>query len=897
MVGQTISHYTILEKLGEGGMGVVYKAQDTTLDRHVALKFLPSQFTSSEEDRTRFVREAKAASSLDHPNICTVYEAGQTPEGQMFIAMAYYAGPSLKEVIAKGRMSVEEALRIGIQVAEALRAADSKGIVHRDVKPGNIIITPDGVAKLVDFGLASQAEWSKLTRSKSTLGTAAYMAPEQVTGEGADHRSDLWSLGVILYEMLAGKLPFRGDHEAALMYSIVNEEPVPIQELVPEISPELTHVISRLLEMEPDDRYQSASEVIGELKRLVHKSGRTQTVARAGVRFFDLRRWRRKWVVILSWIVAIGAVTVLAFVIFSRDSRPRIGSYKYTPLAPGDTIAMGRWSPDGKSIAYIKFFHHNQEIRIRPLGSLRSTLLTSVITDWTGAEVIAPIWSPDGSKIYYVDRPASLKSIGVAGGDPVTAFPRPLYTAGVAPDNTTLLVMTAGRMIDPTLSDSIGIYVVAKDASQPRRYQNDPMRERSVLHSVPPIIKFSPDGSKIALSYYGYQGQTGVRIWILPWPDAPDARPRRIFADTRFTWPHYFDWLPDSRRIVLSNENAVWVGDTEEETLERITASSQDEILRSVSPDGKRILLDQMNLELDISVLPFDGTAIRAVLGTQVDEYSASVSADGATMGYVTERSGRPEVWIEEGISPARLLVTAQDLGVSDSLFSIGVAMISPDGKRMVYTWSSVENVSGPGLSVSNVEGGSPLSLLADSLKGVSYFCWAPNSKRFFARVSFTSGAVSNVIVPIGGGEIVRLPDSVSSQIYPAWSPDSRWIAVGQARTRSHGSRLLLISPDGRQAKVLDAPPDPYPWYYAIAWSKDSKTIYVAKSVGEEGPALYAIDVRTGATRVIAQYGSMVHFGPPRPGCCIASLSRDGKGILVTCMNPRIRTFILDGAL
>src|SRR3990172_2438266 len=222
MIGQTISHYTILEKLGEGGMGVVYKAQDTTLDRLVALKFLPSQFTASEEDRTRFVREAKAASSLDHPNICTVYEAGQTPEDQMFMAMAYYAGPSLKEVIAKGRMSIEEALRIGIQVAEALKAADAKKIVHRDVKPGNIIITADGVAKLVDFGLASQAEWTKLTRSQSTIGTAAYMAPEQCTSEGADHKSDLWSLGVVLFQMLTGKLPFRGDHEAAFMYSIVN---------------------------------------------------------------------------------------------------------------------------------------------------------------------------------------------------------------------------------------------------------------------------------------------------------------------------------------------------------------------------------------------------------------------------------------------------------------------------------------------------------------------------------------------------------------------------------------------------------------------------------------------------------------------------------------------------
>ena len=891
MIGQAISHYKILEKLGEGGMGVVYKAKDTALDRDVALKFLPTQLTASEEDRTRFVREAKAASSLDHPNICTVYEAGQTSEGQMFIAMAYYAGSSLKQVIEKGRMSGEEALNIGIQIAEALKAADAKRIVHRDVKPGNVIITAEGVAKLVDFGLASQAEWTKLTRSQSRLGTAAYMAPEQCTGEGADHRSDLWSLGVVLYQMLTGKLPFRGDHEPALMYSIVNEEPLPIQELLPEISPELEHVISRLLEKDPEDRYQSAAEVLGELKRLVHKSGRTQTHARTSVRSYGLRAWRRKWVVILSSIVSVGVTAVLAFMILSRDTGLGLASYKYTPFATGDTIAVGKWSPDGKSIAYLKLSHHNQEIRVQALGSLRSTLLTSVKADWTDTEILAPIWSPDGSKIYYADG-TSLKSIGVAGGDPVTAFPHFLYTAGIAPDNSTLVVLTASRAIDPALSDSVGLYVVAKYA-RPRRYQNDPMRERRILPSVPPIIKFSPDGSKIALSYFGREG---VTVWILPWPDGPNARPRRIFANTKFTWPHYFDWLPDSRRIVLSHENAVWVGDTQEETLRRITASSQDEILRSVSPDGKRILLDQADLELDINELPLDGTPIRAVISTQVDEYSASASANGASMAYITERSGRPEIWIEEGSSLPRSIVTPEDLGASDSLFALGIAMISLDGKRVAYNWKEEAGKSGNHLSVSNVEGGSPVSLLQDSLRAVSYFCWSPDSKRIFARIASTRGTLRNVIVPIGGGEIVRLPDSVNSQIYPAWSPDGRWIAVGQARTRSSGSRLLLISPDGRQAKVLNAPGDPYPWYYAIIWSKDSRTIYVANS-NEEGPTLYAIDVRTGATRTIAKYNSIVQFGPPRNNCTIASLSRDGKGILVTTMYPRGGTFILDGAL
>jgi len=234
MIVATISHYKVLEKLGGGGMGVVFKARDTRLDRTVALKFLPPDLTFDPHAKERFIHEAKAASSIDHPNICTVYDVDQTVDGQMFIAMAYYEGESLKFRIAKGRLRIDQATDIAIQIAQGLAEAHQHGIIHRDIKPANVLITRNGVAKIVDFGLAKLSGATKVTKTGSTLGTVAYMAPEQLQGSDVDARADIFSLGVVLYEMLTGKTPFRGDHEAALMYSIMNEEPEPLQAHVPD---------------------------------------------------------------------------------------------------------------------------------------------------------------------------------------------------------------------------------------------------------------------------------------------------------------------------------------------------------------------------------------------------------------------------------------------------------------------------------------------------------------------------------------------------------------------------------------------------------------------------------------------------------------------------------------
>lgn len=267
-IGKTISHYKILEKLGEGGMGVVYKAEDTKLKRDVALKFLPPELTGDWEARARFVREAQTASALDHPNVGVIHEINETADGRSFICMAFYEGETLREKIRRGPLPIEEAVRLARQVAAGLRRAHSAGIIHRDIKPANLLVTPDGTLKIVDFGLAKLVEVAGAATSGKRSGTAAYMSPEQIQNSPVDARSDLFSLGVVLYEMVTGTRAFAGDHEAALFYSIIYNEPARPRKLRPDIPEGLDRLIMSLLQKDPGKRPANAAEVESALEEL-----------------------------------------------------------------------------------------------------------------------------------------------------------------------------------------------------------------------------------------------------------------------------------------------------------------------------------------------------------------------------------------------------------------------------------------------------------------------------------------------------------------------------------------------------------------------------------------------------------------------------------------------------
>ena len=260
MIGQIISHYKIIDKLGEGGMGEVFKAEDTILKRVVALKFLPLSFSADREAKKRFIHEARSASALDHLNICNIHEIGETDKGQLFISMSCYEGETLQDKIEKGNLNIEQVLDISLQICEGLKKAHQNNITHRDIKPANIYITNDGVVKILDFGLAKAKGQSQLTQIGTTVGTISYMSPEQTRGEEVDQRTDIWSIGVVIYEMLTGNLPFKGDYDQAVIYSILNEKPE-----LNYLPNEIVHVIKKAIAKQKEDRYQNVEDMINDL--------------------------------------------------------------------------------------------------------------------------------------------------------------------------------------------------------------------------------------------------------------------------------------------------------------------------------------------------------------------------------------------------------------------------------------------------------------------------------------------------------------------------------------------------------------------------------------------------------------------------------------------------------
>ena len=327
MIGKTVSHYTILEELGRGGMGVVYKAEDTKLHRTVALKFLPPEFTRDPEAKERFSHEAQAAAALNHPNICTVYEIDEH-EGQSFIAMEHIEGRGLKSMIAGGPLKLAASLDIAMQLAGGLAEAHDKDVVHRDIKPANIMITAKGRVKIMDFGLAKLRSQTVLTKEGTTLGTVAYMSPEQARGRPVDRRTDIWSLGVVLYEMIAGKRPFEGEYDQAMIYSVLNNAPEPLTAVRSGVPAELERIVCKCLEKDPAERYQTAVDLMADFRhfgRIISEGapasrsvGPQATMQQPPVEQIHARRMRRR----LPWVIVSALAVVLAAVFFSRYFKP-----------------------------------------------------------------------------------------------------------------------------------------------------------------------------------------------------------------------------------------------------------------------------------------------------------------------------------------------------------------------------------------------------------------------------------------------------------------------------------------------------------------------------------------------------------------------------------------------
>lgn len=434
MIGQNILQYKILEKLGEGGMGVVFKAQDTKLDRFVALKFLTKNVGSTESDRQRFVQEAKAAATLNHPNICTIYDVAEH-DAKLFIAMEYIDGETLRD--RKNNISFKQSIDIAIQIAEALAAAHEKGIVHRDIKPENVMVRKDGLVQIMDFGLAKIQGVSRLTREGNTVGTMGYMSPEQVQGFNVDHRTDIFSFGVLLYELLSGQSPFKGLHETAIIYEIVNVDPEPITILKPELPPDLDAVILECLAKEPDERYQSAKEIVKDLRKLKRESSR-QTASRIlAVRKSQISSGsmltpkttefetlpQKKGSSLNMWMIAAGVsltlfIGSLLWYVFYLREEPElmqlsfdVPSYNIFNATVGGHIEI---SPDGSKVAFVATDSMGKNfLWVRPIAAPSAIVLTGT----EGA--LYPFWSHDSRMIaFFAD--GKLKKIDANGGPTFT---------------------------------------------------------------------------------------------------------------------------------------------------------------------------------------------------------------------------------------------------------------------------------------------------------------------------------------------------------------------------------------------------------------------------------------------------------------------------------------------
>jgi len=499
MIGESILHYKIIEKLGEGGMGVVYKAQDTKLDRIVALKFLPTHSLGNDDDRKRFETEAKAAAALNHPNIATVYEINDH-EGDTFIAMEFVDGDTLEDKIKKAPLKIKDAIRIAKQVADGLAAAHEKDIFHRDIKGSNVMITPKGVVKIMDFGLAKMSSATIVTKAGMTLGTVGYMSPEQSKGEVVDHRTDIWSLGVVFYEMIAGVRPFKGEYETALVYSILNVDPEPLTGLRTGVPMDLEKIINKLLAKDPDERYQNIIELPVDLKNVNLKDVGTSAIGSSVVTQSNAvgaksiqRSFEWKSGVIAS-IVTAAVIFLIMWVITGsnqvQDNRDLIQfqfeheqSNSIMNSLHGNQIAI---SPNGRIIVYIA------NIPGSAVNALyKRDLRSNDITMLEGTEnAYNPFFSPDGNWIAFNDG-VHLKRMRIEGSSPLNIAEVNPYARGGSWNNNDQIVFTKGG--------SEGLNLVDINTGEVTVLTIPNIDSNEISHMWP---EFLPNGKDVLFSIY-----------------------------------------------------------------------------------------------------------------------------------------------------------------------------------------------------------------------------------------------------------------------------------------------------------------------------------------------------------------------------------------------------------
>jgi Tol biopolymer transport system component len=841
MIGKTISHYQILEPLGGGGMGMVYRAQDTRLNRTVALKFLSPELIRDSKAKQRFVNEAQAASALDHPNICTIFEIDETKDERMFIVMALYEGQTLDRKIAKGPLELDEAISIAVQVAQGLVRAHQVGIVHRDIKPANIMITEDGLVKILDLGLAKVSGQRSLTQPGTVMGTVAYMSPEQASGQDVDRRTDIWSLGVVLYEMIAGQLPFKGDHDHAVSRAILDSTPTPLTSLRTGVPPELEHIVVRALEKSPRDRHQTSEDFLSELQRFRRDSDSlpptmTRRILTTAV---PVRRARIPW----SWIIAGGVVLIglLAWLaprlIDPRSSMLAIAHTTPLTTAPG-LEEEPTWSPDCTRIAYASDQGGDLDIWVRQARAGQPLNLTPGSKGYDGM----PVWSPDGQWIAFVSERdgGGIFVMPALGGAPRRVMPfafvassRVGYvpTLSWSPDRTKLAYASQN-----------GLHVVSSEGGIPVNIPL-PVDQPAFSYSRP---AWSPDGQRIACAVLTGAGTTVSTIWTVG-ADGEDPIPitdgqsfdhcpnwsgdgKRLFFVSDRSGSGDIWWMPighrgqgigparsltaglgvgsfslsrDAKTLAYSKVTErvnIWSISIRSEralTLDEARAVTEENHLIefvTLSPDKEWIAFDSNRSgNQDIWLMRTDGSDLRQFTTNRAHDWYPRWAPDGKQIVFQSLRSGNRDIYKKPVVGGAATPITRN---TADDMFPIW----SPDGEEIAF----FSNRTGArNLWVVSSGGGEPRELTRQS---AALPLWSHDGKRLVFSSDYT-GSVELFLVPAEGGETVQLTHGEWAILLPGfWSRDGQTIyAYGEGGPGGHGANLWAISlVDGSSRPLLD---------------------------------------------------------------------------------------------
>ncbi len=756
---ERLGHYRLESKLGAGGMGEVYKARDERLDREVAIKLLRPEALGDDSARRRFHHEAKALSRLNHPNIATIHDFDSQTEID-FLVMEFVNGVPLDQKMVAGPLPEKDAIRIAVQIARALEEAHEHNVVHRDLKPGNVILTPKGVAKVLDFGLAGLVEpaghlrSTVSTRTNVAAGTAPYIAPEVVRGRPGDARSDIWALGVTLYEMVSGQRPFQGSTGYDLSNAIVEQDPPP---LPADLSPALRTIITNCLAKRPEERYQRAAEVRAALEVLLSESGAMAIAPHAQ------RRWRTWW--FIPALLATIALAIGLTLLFRHAGQPAGGELSLLLSSEG-TIEEPALSPDGKMVVYVAEENGQFDLFLtRVVGGGR----VRITNDAT--RKAHPSFSPDGDQIVFArlrsaSEPPEVCRVPTLGGEII-----PLIASATlprfSPDGKRLAYLLL-RSNQPT-----ALAISALDGSNQRI-----LLQTDDIYPFFKDLAWSPDGSAIAVTRS--TGGMAGEIWLVP---VDGGAPRRLSHDPPNIFSQSVAFASDGRGVVHSSNRAgavnLWLLPLDGGDPVRLTSGTGPDDAPSVSRNGSMVFVNS-RWRHTLLVQDLESGATRDITKGPGYVWAPAFSPDGRELAYSHfENMAQWHIWIAplDGGAPHRLTTGAQD-----EIYP----RFTPDGKSVLFNnWPPhgrvwlVPSDGGPATALTGQEG--------DSYADVS-----PDGRWIaFARV--TGNNVRVHIAPLGGGDARPLTNSAST--LPRWSPDGKWILFTPDRTPRSG--VFLIRPDG----------------------------------------------------------------------------------------------------